>query len=222
MDEEDVAQVVAKWTGVPVSKMLEGEMQKLVTMEERLRHRVIGQDEALTAVANAVRRARAGLQDPNRPVGSFIFLGPTGVGKTETARALAEFLFDDERSMIRLDMSRVHGEARRGADDRRAAGLRRLRGGRPVDRGRQAPPLQRHPLRRDREGAPGRLQHPLADSRRRPPDRLEGAHRGLQEHGAHHDLESGQPRDTGRGRRREAGARGRASKSCASTSSRSS
>lgn len=105
VDEEDVAEVVAKWTGVPVSKMLEGEMQKLVTMEERLRQRVIGQDEALTAVANAVRRARAGLQDPNRPVGSFVFLGPTGVGKTETARALAEFLFDDERAMVRLDMS---------------------------------------------------------------------------------------------------------------------
>ncbi|HYV25575.1 MAG TPA: AAA family ATPase, partial [Pyrinomonadaceae bacterium] len=105
VDEEDVAQVVAKWTGVPVSKMLEGEMQKLLTMEERLGQRVIGQDEALEAVANAVRRARAGLQDPHRPVGSFIFLGPTGVGKTETARALAEFLFDDERAMVRLDMS---------------------------------------------------------------------------------------------------------------------
>jgi len=105
VDEEDVAQVVAKWTGVPVSKMLEGEMHKLLTMEDRLRQRVIGQDEALEAVANAVRRARAGLQDPNRPVGSFIFLGPTGVGKTETARALAEFLFDDERAMVRLDMS---------------------------------------------------------------------------------------------------------------------
>jgi ATP-dependent Clp protease ATP-binding subunit ClpB len=105
VDEEDVAEVVAKWTGIPVSKMLEGEMQKLVTMEDRLAHRVIGQEEALQAVANAVRRARAGLQDPNRPVGSFIFLGPTGVGKTETARALAEFLFDDERAMIRLDMS---------------------------------------------------------------------------------------------------------------------
>jgi ATP-dependent Clp protease ATP-binding subunit ClpB len=105
VDEEDVAQVVAKWTGVPVTKMLEGEMQKLLSMEERLGQRVIGQDEALEAVANAVRRARAGLQDPNRPVGSFIFLGPTGVGKTETARALAEFLFDDERSMVRLDMS---------------------------------------------------------------------------------------------------------------------
>jgi ATP-dependent Clp protease ATP-binding subunit ClpB len=105
VDEEDVAEVVARWTGIPVSKMLEGEMQKLVSMEERLSNRVIGQDEALTAVSNAVRRARAGLQDPNRPVGSFIFLGPTGVGKTETARALAEFLFDDERAMIRLDMS---------------------------------------------------------------------------------------------------------------------
>jgi len=105
VDEEDVAEVVAKWTGIPVSKMLEGEMQKLVTMEGRLGDRVIGQEEALNAVANAVRRARAGLQDPNRPIGSFIFLGPTGVGKTETARALAEFLFDDERAMIRLDMS---------------------------------------------------------------------------------------------------------------------
>ena len=105
VDEEDVAEVVAKWTGIPVSKMLEGEMQKLVTMEDRLGLRVIGQEEALTAVANAVRRARAGLQDPNRPIGSFIFLGPTGVGKTETARALAEFMFDDERAMIRLDMS---------------------------------------------------------------------------------------------------------------------
>ena len=105
VDEEDVAQVVAKWTGVPVTKMLEGEMQKLVAMEVNLSKRVIGQNEALTAVANAVRRARAGLQDPNRPVGSFIFLGPTGVGKTETARALAEFLFDDERAMVRLDMS---------------------------------------------------------------------------------------------------------------------
>src|ERR1041385_6469453 len=105
VDEEDVAVIVAKWTGIPVSRMLEGEMQKLVTMEGRLGNRVIGQEEALAAVSNAVRRARAGLQDPNRPIGSFIFLGPTGVGKTETARALAEFLFDDERAMVRLDMS---------------------------------------------------------------------------------------------------------------------
>ncbi len=105
VDAEDVAEVVAKWTGIPVSKMLEGEVEKLLQMEDRLRQRVVGQDEALQKVANAVRRARAGLQDPNRPIGSFIFLGPTGVGKTETARALAEFLFDDEQAMIRIDMS---------------------------------------------------------------------------------------------------------------------
>jgi ATP-dependent Clp protease ATP-binding subunit ClpB len=105
VDEEDIAAVVSKWTGIPVAKMLEGEMLKLVTMEDRLRQRVIGQDAALTVVANAIRRSRAGLSDPKRPIGSFIFLGPTGVGKTETARALAEFLFDDEAAMVRIDMS---------------------------------------------------------------------------------------------------------------------
>ncbi|MEJ2093026.1 MAG: ATP-dependent chaperone ClpB [Syntrophobacterales bacterium] len=105
VDAEDVAEVVAKWTGIPVSRLLEGEKQKLLHMEERLHDRVVGQDEAIAAVSNAVRRARSGLQDPNRPLGSFIFLGPTGVGKTELARALAEFLFDDEHAMVRLDMS---------------------------------------------------------------------------------------------------------------------
>jgi ATP-dependent Clp protease ATP-binding subunit ClpB len=105
VDEEDVARIVSKWTGIPVSKMLEGEVKKLINMEDRLRQRVIGQDEALERVANAIRRSRAGLSDPKRPIGSFIFLGPTGVGKTELARALAEFLFDDERAMIRIDMS---------------------------------------------------------------------------------------------------------------------
>jgi ATP-dependent Clp protease ATP-binding subunit ClpB len=105
VDEEDIAEVVAKWTGIPVSRMLEGEMQKLLKMEERLHLRVVGQEEAIEAVANAVRRARSGLADPNRPIGSFIFLGPTGVGKTELCRALAEFLFDDEQAMVRLDMS---------------------------------------------------------------------------------------------------------------------
>jgi len=105
VDEEDIAEVVAKWTNIPVSRLMEGEIQKLIHMEERLHERVVGQDEAITAVANAIRRARAGLQDPNRPLGSFIFLGPTGVGKTELARALAEFLFDDEHAMIRIDMS---------------------------------------------------------------------------------------------------------------------
>jgi len=105
VDEEDIARIVSKWTGIPVSRMLEGEVKKLVAMETRLQERVVGQDTALTVVANAIRRSRAGLSDPKRPIGSFIFLGPTGVGKTETARALAEFLFDDEQAMVRIDMS---------------------------------------------------------------------------------------------------------------------
>lgn len=105
VDEEDVARVVSKWTGIPVHKMLEGEMEKLIKMEERLHRRIIGQDEAVQAVSNTIRRARAGLQDPNRPLGSFLFLGPTGVGKTELAKALAEFLFDDEQAIVRIDMS---------------------------------------------------------------------------------------------------------------------
>lgn len=105
VDEEDVAEVIAKWTGIPVSKMLEGETEKLLHMEDRLKQRVVGQDKAISLIANAIRRARAGLSDPSRPIGSFIFLGPTGVGKTELAKALAEFLFDDERAMVRMDMS---------------------------------------------------------------------------------------------------------------------
>jgi ATP-dependent Clp protease ATP-binding subunit ClpB len=105
VDEEDIAEVVGKWTHIPVSRLMESEVQKLIKMEERLHQRVIGQDEAINAVSNAIRRARAGLQDPNRPLGSFMFLGPTGVGKTELARALAEFLFDSEQAMVRIDMS---------------------------------------------------------------------------------------------------------------------
>jgi ATP-dependent Clp protease ATP-binding subunit ClpB len=105
VDDEDVAEVVSRWTGIPVSKMLEGERDKLVQMEKRLHRRVIGQDEAVSAVSNAVRRARSGLQDPNRPIGSFIFMGPTGVGKTELAKALAEFIFDNEQAIVRVDMS---------------------------------------------------------------------------------------------------------------------
>ena len=105
VDEEDIAEIVSKWTGIPVSRMLEGERHKMIQMEERLHQRVIDQEEAITAVANTIRRARAGLQDPNRPLGSFLFMGPTGVGKTELAKALAEFLFDDEQAIIRIDMS---------------------------------------------------------------------------------------------------------------------
>ena len=105
VDAEDVAEVVSRWTGVPVTRLLEGEVDKLVRMEDALHRRVVGQDEAVRAVANAVRRSRSGLSDPNRPIGSFLFLGPTGVGKTELARALAEFLFDDPKAMVRIDMS---------------------------------------------------------------------------------------------------------------------
>ncbi|MGA9596174.1 MAG: AAA family ATPase, partial [Acidimicrobiia bacterium] len=105
VDEEDVAEVVSRWTGVPVSRLMEGEIEKLIRLEDHLHRRLVGQDEAVTVVANAIRRSRAGLSDPHRPIGSFIFLGPTGVGKTELARALADFLFDDERAMVRIDMS---------------------------------------------------------------------------------------------------------------------
>jgi ATP-dependent Clp protease ATP-binding subunit ClpB len=105
VDDEDIAEVLSRWTGIPVSKMLEGEREKLVHMEDRLKDRVIGQEEAISAVSNAVRRARSGLQDPNRPIGSFIFMGPTGVGKTELGKALAEFLFDSDQAMVRIDMS---------------------------------------------------------------------------------------------------------------------
>ena len=105
VDAEDVAAVVSRWTGVPVSRLMEGEIEKLVRLESTLHERVVGQDEAVSAVSNAIRRSRAGLSDPNRPIGSFLFLGPTGVGKTELARALAEFLFDDERAITRIDMS---------------------------------------------------------------------------------------------------------------------
>jgi ATP-dependent Clp protease ATP-binding subunit ClpB len=105
VDDEDVAEVVSRWTGVPVSRLMEGEAHKLTRLEDHLHRRVVGQDEAVAAVANAVRRSRAGISDPDRPIGSFLFLGPTGVGKTELARALAEFLFDDERAMVRIDMS---------------------------------------------------------------------------------------------------------------------
>ena len=117
IDEEDIAKIVAKWTGIPVARMLEGEVQKLINMEARLEQRVIGQNEAVALVANAIRRNRAGLGDPNRPIGSFIFLGPTGVGKTELARALAEFMFDDDKAMIRVDMSEYmekHAVSRHG------------------------------------------------------------------------------------------------------------
>lgn len=125
----DIAEVVASWTGIPVGKLLQGESEKLLNMESELAHRLIGQRKAVAAVSDAVRRARAGISDPNRPTGSFLFLGPTGVGKTELARALAEFLFDDERAMIRIDMSEYSEKARRVPPGRCASRLRGIRGG---------------------------------------------------------------------------------------------
>ena len=190
---EEIAEVVSSWTHVPVSKLLEGEIEKLLKMEDRLHERVVGQEEAVQAVASAVRRSRAGLQDPNRPIGSFIFLGPTGVGKTELARALAEFLFDDESAMIRIDMCGVPGAAHRQPADRRAARLRGLRRGRPAHRGGAAQAVQRGAVRRDREGAPRGVQHAAAAPGRRPPDRRPWPHGGLQEHRRDHDVEHRQP-----------------------------
>ena len=179
----------AQWTGIPVSRLMEGEIEKLVHMEERLHQRVIGQDEAVEAVSNALRRSRAGLQDPDRPIGTFLFLGPTGVGKTELARALAEFMFDAQDAMVRIDMSEYMEKHSVAAARRRASRLRRLRGGRPAHRGGAPAPVLGGPARRDREGPPRRLQHPAAGDGRRAPDRRPGPHGRLQEHRADHDLE---------------------------------
>ena len=151
--------------------------------------RVVGQDEAVIAVANAIRRSRAGLSDPNRPIGSFLFLGPTGVGKTELARALADFLFDDERAMVRIDMSEYMEKHAVSRLDRRASGLRRLRRGRAAHRGGAAAALLGGAARRDREGPSRCVQRPAAAPRRRSADRRPGTHCRLHEHRAHHDVE---------------------------------
>ena len=186
---EEIAEVVSKWTGIPVSKLMEGQKEKLLSMERRLAERVVGQQLAVQVVSAAVRRSRSGMQDPNRPIGSFIFLGPTGVGKTETARALADFLFDDDDAMIRIDMSEYgekHSVSRLiGAPP----GLRGVRGGRTAHRGGAAPPLLGGALRRDREGPPRRLQRVSPDPRRREAHRRAGAHGRLPQRRAHHDLQ---------------------------------
>ena len=167
---DHIAQIVSRWTGVPVDKMLEGERDKLLRMEDMLAKRVIGQAEAVKAVSTAVRRARAGLQDPNRPIGSFMFLGPTGVGKTELTKALASFLFDDETALVRLDMSEYmekHSVARLiGAPP----GYVGYDEGGALTRGGAAAALSGSPVRRDRKGASRRLQRAAAGSRRRAPD----------------------------------------------------
>ena len=183
--------------------MMEGEVQKLLHMEERLHQRVIGQDEAINAVANAIRRARAGLQDPNRPLGSFMFLGPTGVGKTELARALAEFLFDDDHSMMRIDMSEYQEKHTVSRMVGAPPGYVGYEEAGPADRGGPAPPLCRRSLRRDREGASRGAERPSSAPRRRPPDRRQGPHGRFQEHGRDHDVQPGKPvhRGSGAGRR---------------------
>ena len=189
VDEDDVAAVVARWTGIPIDRLLEGETEKLVQMENRLHQRVVGQDEAVEAVANALRRARTGLQDPNRPIGSFVFLGPTGVGKTELARALAEFMFDDEHAMVRLDMSEYqerHTVARLIGAPPGYVGYDE--GGQLTEAVRRQA-VQRDPPRRDREGARGGLRRPPAGARRRAPHRRPGPHGRLPQHRADHDLE---------------------------------
>ena len=150
---DDIAEVVAAWTGIPAGRLLEGEAAKLLRMEDELGKRVIGQKQAVRAVSDAVRRSRAGIADPNRPTGSFLFLGPTGVGKTELAKALAEFLFDDPHAMVRIDMSEYgekHSVARLVGAPPGYVGLRR---GRAAHRGGAAPSVLRGPARRGREGA---------------------------------------------------------------------
>ena len=187
---DHVAGVVSRWTGVPVDKMLEGEREKLLHMEKELAKRVVGQREAVEAVSTAVRRARAGLQDPNRPIGSFMFLGPTGVGKTELTKALAAFLFDDETALVAHRHVGIHGEAFGRPAHRRASGLCRLRGGRRAHRSGAPAALPGGAVRRDREGASRRLQRAPAGARRRPADGRPGPHGRLPQHAHHHDVES--------------------------------
>ena len=186
---EQIAEVVEAWTGIPTGKLLQGETAKLLEMEDVIGRRLIGQRDAVRAVSDAVRRSRAGISDPNRPTGSFLFLGPTGTGKTELAKSLAEFLFDDERAIVRIDMSEYsekHSVARLvGAP----SGLRRLRRGRPAHRGRAPPAVLRRPPRRGREGAPGGLRHPAPGARRRAADRRSGTDGRLPQHPADPDLQ---------------------------------
>ena len=189
VDEEAIAEVLSVWTGIPVYKLTEEETQKLLRMEDELHKRVIGQEDSIKAVSQAIRRTRAGLKDPKRPSGSFIFLGPSGVGKTELAKTLAEFLFGDESALIQPRHVRVHGEAHGQPPGRRAPGLRRLRRGRPAHRGRAAQAVQRGPLRRDREGPPRRVQHPAADPGGGAPHRRPGPLGRLPQHRAHHDVQ---------------------------------
>ena len=185
----DIDDVVSKWTGIPITAVKEEESAKLLRMEEELHKRIVSQENAISAVARAIRRTRAGLKNPHRPVGSFLFLGPTGVGKTEVARSLAAFLFGSERALIRFDMSEYMEKHSVSQAHRLAARLRRPRGGRPAHRAREAQPLLGGAARRDREGPPRRLQRAAAGVRGRPPHGRPRQHHRLQEHHPHHDLQ---------------------------------
>ena len=212
--EEDIAEVVSTWTGIPVSRLMEGEMQKLVHLEEALHARVVDQVDAVEAVANAIRRSRAGLSDPNRPIGSFLFLGPTGVGQ-DRARESARGLPVRRRARDRPRRhERVPGAAHRVAAGRRAARLRRVRGRRATHGVGAAQAVQRGPAGRVGEGAHRRVQRAAAVARRRPPHGRAGPNRGLPEHDHHHDVQpgvDGLQRPVDRPREAEGGrARGRA------------
>ncbi|GAB3994317.1 hypothetical protein GCM10029992_08340 [Glycomyces albus] len=188
IDADEIADVVSAWTGIPAGRLQESETHKLLHAEQVLGERVVGQDEAVHVVADALRRARAGLSDPNRPTGSFIFAGPTGVGKTELAKALAQFMFDDDRAMIRIDMGEYteqHSVARLIGAPR----LRRLRRGRPAYRAGAAAPVLGGAARRGREGAPAGLRHAAPGPRRRAADRRAGPHGRLPQPHPDHDLE---------------------------------
>ena len=188
---EDIAEVVSMWTGIPVTRLAMEETERLLHMEEGLHKRIVGQEEAIVGVSKAVRRARTGLKDPRRPIGAFLFLGPTGVGKTELVRALSEFMFGSEENMIRLDMSEFqerHTVARLIGAPPGYIGYER---GRSAHRGCEAQVLLRHPLGRDRKGPSGGVQHPPPDLRRRPPQRRQGPPGGLPQLHSSHDQQPG-------------------------------
>ena len=211
--EDEIADIVSMWTGIPVFKLTEAESQKLIRMEDELHKRVIGQHQAIVAVSKAIRRARAGIKDPKRPTGSFIFLGPSGVGKTELARTLAEFLFGDEDALIQVDMSEYmekHSVSRLVGSPPGYVGYDE--GGQLTEAVRRKP-YSRRPARRDREGAPGRVQHPPADPRGREAHGLAGAQGRLPQHDRDHDVEP-------RARRRSRRTRRSASRSATSRASR--
>ena len=184
---EDIAEVVAMWTGIPVTQIAGEETARLLHMEEELHKRIVGQDEAIVAIAKAVRRARTGLKDPKRPIGSFIFLGPTGVGKTELTKALAAVHVRQRRRAGAARHERVHGAPHGGAAGRRASRLRGLRRRRSIDRSDPPPPVLDRRVRRDREGASRSVQHAAADHGRGPPVGCARAQGGLPQRHHHHD-----------------------------------